>query len=287
MSLALLLRSAISKKYLEIMLVLDNDDVALSVENEQLLLENRIQTIRHHKNLGYEAAFLTCLSVPQTKYVLITPDDDMLIPSGIYNLIRYLEESNDDLIIADWLGINGEPMRRISERKHIRLSEIRRFVNHATGIVYRTPARLDRYKQLVLMNEYKSLRGFFPQVLLAFISYLEGGRLRTVNIVIGGYKSEGPKPSDLLSADGYGYSEPSSVLAIALDTINFFEKVLHSTETGSITRTEIFNYMSHLKFTFFTEVFWSVRRHVRGGLALIVLGLIRALLSSLKHRGRI
>lgn len=284
--LALFLRKHFNEKAVEILVVLDASDDVLTAEREQRLRFDKVNVIRHGKNLGYEAAFLSCLSYAKSEYVLICPDDDTLVPEAISELIQYINFSDEDIIVFDWIGISGKKMRNYSEITGLRLQDIRDAVNHATGIVYKRSDLIAKYELIRSNNSYSSLRFYYPQVFFALLVYLSGGSILTKNLVLGGYSKFGPEPSDLMDERGLSYCHPASSLSTWIDLIDFLQDSLNSFHVTASQKKELRQYIRHLKYLLFTSVYSSIESKESYNDSSVILGILRAFVSAFLNKLR-
>ncbi len=152
-----------------------------------------VRVVRHDSNLGYANAFHRLLSECRTDFLLITTDDDLVVPSQVEDLQRWLARVRPAFVSTTWVDggggtSRGHKSRRIEHREFIDAAK------HAPGLVYHIPrARpaLDLLRQFI--DEQEAAAYVYPQVVMLalllsgrgrchwseFAPVVEGARLET------------------------------------------------------------------------------------------------------------
>lgn len=95
---------------------------------------------RNDVNIGPDANFIRCYGMAQGEYVWIFGDDDVIVPGGLREVLRYLEQRTYDLIHIRSAGFSGPyivPVNPTFTRKIIACSGPQEFALHInTGLTF-------------------------------------------------------------------------------------------------------------------------------------------------------
>ena len=172
---------------------------------------SNVRLIRQ-ENKGLANTFLDFFSQCRTEYLMLVPDDDMIVASGVNKIIDFLLETKSDLVVAQWLDSDGHTLfKGKSTISRIKINEIRLATNHATGIVYRVEtvsSSLTHVRKRLMSDCYATC--IFPQVILVLFLSIYSDDMFWFPYPVGGFTSEGALPSQLRDNSGNHWSSLSA-----------------------------------------------------------------------------
>jgi glycosyltransferase involved in cell wall biosynthesis len=242
--------------YVEFLVVNDSERLQILEPAVVSWPRSEVKLINHKRNLGYSEAFQSMLENCNTEYCLITADDDRLNISNLIDIARKIDTCSADIVAFEWLSVDGTEIKRLPAG-NIEFESLRHALNHAPGIMYKRSTVLPVLRSISIKfggNSY-AFR-FFPQVLLAYKVFLKG-KIKFVPIPVGGYRQEGPAPSDLKDSNGKGYGDAEVQIEIKTSMIEFLlnlkkgadksQKKKISTEAGFLCAESVLMLRESLK----------------------------------------
>ncbi|MGB9735988.1 MAG: glycosyltransferase family 2 protein [bacterium] len=130
-------------------------------------LKENIKFLRNDVNIGYARTFIRMFTECKTEYLMMTTDDDELLPNGIKQLIDYLEFERPDFVSPQFLFKDGKIFRGRKHKKNIAPKDFFPASALAPGLVYKLSAcqnGINLLKEWVSSGEESAL--LYPQVFI-------------------------------------------------------------------------------------------------------------------------
>lgn len=223
--------------YLNVVVV--NDSGVEKILSDEVMdsFNGKVKIINHGENRGYAQAFYSILKNCQTEYCLVIADDDLLNIDNAIKLTQIIDSLSSDILVLEWSSSEGQDIKKLPKGK-VRFSEIRHAMNHAPGILYKRSTVLPILESLLEgAKQFNDAAFFFPQVLLAYKTYLVG-EIEFSPLVIGGYRKEGPVMSDLKDSEGRSYGVLDVQFKIRKTMIDYLINIT-DTSNGIVYKNEI------------------------------------------------
>jgi len=208
--------------YAEILLIDDGPSEDLKDKLSEVI--DKIKFIAHEENKGYCNTFCELFENCHTEYILITADDDKIIPEGIEEINEFLSENSFDFLSTRWLS-NGKTYRGKNECIPITLLEVTDASNHAPGLIYKVESVIPLLPFLKeRMRKNCSATFFYPQVVVLYLLLLQEKKCYWhPNASV----EEGNRcATNLLSIDGNSYASVFNRWKEYLDFLDLFDNFL-------------------------------------------------------------
>jgi len=188
---------------------------------------NNVSIFKNEKNIGLVGSVLRCFNLCKTEYLIEHADDDILYKDGILELLSLLPTLDADFLATRWTRPNGPYMRGSDKVIEISLTNIKGQSDHLPGGVFR--ASILRFSEKYILERLDkncALAFFFVQIIILYMAKLNNLKLYSSPIVMGGFKSGGALPSNLIDLSGNSYSNLQGSFNIYLGLKHFYEDML-------------------------------------------------------------
>ncbi len=188
---------------------------------------NNVSIFKNEKNIGLVGSVLRCFNLCKTEYLIEHADDDILYKDGILELLSLLPTLDADFLATRWTRPNGPYMRGSDKVIEISLTNIKGQSDHLPGGVFR--ASILRFSEKYILERLDkncALAFFFVQTIILYMAKLNNLKLYSSPIVMGGFKSGGALPSNLIDLSGNSYSNLQGSFNIYLGLKHFYEDML-------------------------------------------------------------
>jgi len=205
--------------YAEILLIDDGPSEDLKVKLSEFI--DKINFIVHEENKGYSNTFCELFENCHTEYILITADDDKIIPEGIVEINEFLNKNSFDFLSTRWLR-NGKTYRGKNECIPITLLEVTDASNHAPGLIYKVESIITLLPFLQeRMRKNCSATFFYPQVVVLYLLLFQEKKCYWhPNVSV----EEGNRcATNLLGIDGNSYASLYNRWKEYLDFLDLFD----------------------------------------------------------------
>ena len=154
--------------------VLD-DGNSRGLEDKVRSASPRVKFLKNAENQGFARSLVRLLRNCETRYMLLSADDDCLDLEGIFRLADHLERTNFDFLSP--CSFDGLPRGR-ARTGPIFAVDIPKAANHAPGLVFKTKAVVSVLEFLdKLLDEKNRAAEDYPQVVIAYLLILNGHTL--------------------------------------------------------------------------------------------------------------
>jgi len=190
---------------------------------------NNVSIFKNEKNIGLVGSVLRCFNLCKTEYLIDLPDDAILYKDGILELLSLLPTLDVDFLATRWTLPSGLPLagRGSDKVKEISLTNLLMQGQHSPGCIFR--ASILRFSEKYILERLDkncALAFFFVQTIILYMAKLNNLKLYSSPIVMGGYKSGGALPSNLIDLSGNSYASLSGSFNIYLGLKHFYEDML-------------------------------------------------------------
>ena len=188
---------------------------------------NNVSIFKNEKNIGLVGSVLRCFNLCKTEYLIEHADDDILYKDGILELLSLLPTLDADFLATRWTRPNGPYMKGSDKVIEISLTNIKGQSDHLPGGVFR--ASILRFSEKYILERLDkncALAFFFVQTIILYMAKLNNLKLYSSPIVMGGFKSGGALPSNLIDLSGNSYSNLQGSFNIYLGLKHFYEDML-------------------------------------------------------------
>ena len=158
-------------------LVIDNASTDGSCESLLKIHNPEITRIlQNDTNIGYAKNFIKLLRKCDTDYILVTSDEDFVIPKNLDYFLEFIKTTPADFISPQVIDQNGEIYRGKKRNDKIDLYNYRHSSNYISGITFKISSSslgmLNKIEEY--MDKSFEIAKFYPQVLLGMMYVLQG-----------------------------------------------------------------------------------------------------------------
>jgi glycosyltransferase involved in cell wall biosynthesis len=214
--------------------------------------KDRFRCLRNESNLGYPRTFVRLLEECRTDYLLVMADDDLLIPQGVVDTLKFLQEEKPAFVCPQWLR-DGNVYRGRGQTRKMTLAEFMD-AGHAPGLVYdveRARPHLGKITERIAKD--CAFTATYPQVLVCLYLLLEGQPCWYLDCAIA---EEGvAAPSGIRDPHGESYASRRSRLRQAAS----FDEIASQIRDESLRdEVRLVSELAYLKW-----IYWSADERVR------------------------
>jgi glycosyltransferase involved in cell wall biosynthesis len=103
------IKSALEQKYSNFeLLIVDNCSTDRTANIVSELKDPRVRYVRNEKNIGSIGNFNKCIELAQGEYFLLLPHDDLLLPEGLVQFVKGLEDPTVGFVYSSIRVVNAD-----------------------------------------------------------------------------------------------------------------------------------------------------------------------------------
>ena len=188
-----------------------------------------VSIYRNQENLSRARTQLKYFNLCNTEFLIELPDDDILFKDGLLELLALMPKVDTDFLSTRWIDHTGllYPGRGSDKVEDISLTNLRVQSEHSIGCVFR--ASIIKHSEKYLLDRLDrdcALAFFYHQNIVLCMAMLQGARLHSSPILLGGYPQDIVAPSNFIDSNGNPYYSLPAVFNKYLSMKDFYEDML-------------------------------------------------------------